>query len=941
MSRSGRSNQPGRPARSRWRALICAWLIAGTAHAETLPGRALVIGTCGEDPDAACWTEARPLDRFRAPYGVFEAPRDPDIRLAWVEGDLLVRARGLRPEESVEISLFDDEAGLLKDAWTTSVPEGLHRLHPVLPLTAGIIRAASVLLLSTRAEDGSLQPLPWTPSGPAELQRSFPLLAVDKLPTTPAIEVRAEAGEIEVDAPGATIVHLQEWEMVEEVRFRGTTPAWSMEAASPARGPRPPETGWYDLLATWQAESGEITDLSARRLWLEAPTPPALIDLGIHPAPRWRQVQPGAAFRLGKQPNVVAPAEWQAIAAQVAAELSRFLDRPVGVGTGPPSKGDVALVDLGKSGADWLAALPTEGKTLASQPEGFLLHAGPDGLRVGANLPRGALYGGFALVDLLVGGPGRGTIELADAPDLPLRILHHVVNFQQPVHFTPEDYIGFLQRAVARGRYNTLSLDVSTAMVWPGHPELTPDAAFSDEEIQRILATARALGIEVAPAFDLPGHATWLTRRHPELAEGSLLGLLCTRHPGTRPLVTELVDHLLELVGPGSYFHIGHDEVIRKTQRLLAEERCPRCAGTPPAALLGEEVGWFIDMLEARGRRPLAWADIFTPGFNGYREGASGALDHLSPHQRERLILMTWKRLGDGERLLTDAGFDVIRAHTGFKDDSRGGLSKQLDQVKGEGLAIFLLAPWSALNIPVGRRAIDYHWPSVILAGAAAWNATLDDSRIQAMLARLSGATAYRPGRTAWIGWKGKSRPLAPEGAALGAEVPETVWPDAAEVAEISFARMDPRIARAASPVRLPIHQKVRGISILQAALVSWEAEGELRAALRSTQTIEGQPLGILRVRWADGQTAERSLHLGLDTGAFEVADRAIALWRTGGTLTLQSPDLAALDPRGADRRLFRLDWVNPRPNVAVESAELEVSIPGVGLVVGGASALW
>ena len=919
-----------------WASIAMAALLVARGEAAPLPvapGRGLAIGPCTAEAAAPCWGRASAMTRFEAPLGSLLAPREVAVRLAWQDGALLVRAEGLEGEEAVEITLFAAVEPDPLESWTLRVAGGFHSVALPIPLEAGQLRAAQILLVEQLAGDVRA----WNPSGPVDLIRPFPLAVVAGDPSPIRLSARSAEGGLLLDAGSGVDLQIHSWFEAVDEREKGGLVEWGERGPSPLQTSPLPEAGWVEVVGVKRDPGGAPLGVGAWRLHVQGAAGTAATGLGILPAPRWSRVLPGGAFRLGAGARVVAPPEWRVAGERLADELGRFLDRQIPVVAEGARPGDIEIRALGSSAPLPGGPLaPVVGK-IARAPEAFVLSTGVSGAVVLAHDLHGALYGGQAMADLLLGGAATGRATVADSPDLPFRVLFHTIDLQRKNHLAPEDYQRFLRRALLRGRYNALVLDLRGSITWPGHPELEGRFPITDAEFALIKQEATDLGIELIPALALPGDADWITRAHPELEEDRKSALLCTRNPGTRPLVTDLVDRLIGLFGPSRYFDITHDGVLWLGHTRMEEERCPRCAGTPPARLLGEELGWLIDMLEARGLAPIAWADIFTPGLDGGREGAANSLDQLSEAQRARLVMMTSTRRGRGERVLLREGSTVIRGHEGYRDAERGGLGAIERRLAGEGLRVEIPAPWSSFGSEIGRRALDQHWTAVVLAGATAWRAALDEVRITDLLEELVHHPAMRPGREPIPGWGRRTRVLGIEGEG---QAPATRWPREADVDELHFGALGPHVARAGQPLAIPVKGAVAGLSILQASVIETSAEAALRASLMLSSTLEAEPVARLMVRWADGERVEIPLQPGLDTGPFVVRDRGVALWRTAATLELQSPDMAALDPQGFDRRLFRLDWVNPRPEVSVEEVEIKVAREGVLLVVGGALAL-
>jgi hypothetical protein len=140
--------------------------------------------------------------------------------------------------------------------------------------------------------------------------------------------------------------------------------------------------------------------------------------------------------------------------------------------------------------------------------------------------------------------------------------------------------------------------------------------------------------------------------------------------------------------------------------------------------------------------------------------------------------------------------------------------------------------------------------------------------------------------------------------------------------------------------VEIPVGARASGISLLQAAVVSWPAYLALQKAQKKDGHAGSPPIARLTVTYTDGEETTHDIRLGVDTERLDGDPRAIGLWNTGGTLMLPSPQASRLEPEAQDRHLFRLDWTNPRPTARILRARIETTERGVWLVVAAAEAL-
>lgn len=888
--------------------MILPVLIASAAASpRLLPDRALVLPPCSADADASCWLGAPTLTRFAAPDGLTASALTAQVRLAWSEGALLVFAEGLPAGGQIEVSLGAPDG--VEPVWSAQTGAGL----TVLPLetAAGQLRP---MWLHLRTPDGDGVLLrPWSPAGAGDLQHAFPAL----LASAPALGFEAEiAGAIAV-APGADRVSLTRQRTAIPQRSRGVPPPWSTTDVG-AVSLEVPSTGWYRLEATWE-DRGVPIDIAAWRVYLEA-APVPLSHAGIFPVPSWHAPGEGSGLTLTDRATVcLEEPKWQAAAELLVAEVARLSGHTLAVKRRCRA-GDITFTDA--------PVLPPAAASVAEQPEAFSIQV-TDRAVIGAQDLRGAVYGALALADALGDAGAVAPITLADAPAVTDRILYHQLNLGSRGELPVEQWISFLEQVVARGRYNQLFLNLLDSYQFVHHPELAARNALTPAQLAEMLDAATALGIEVFPALSAPGHATWITRSHPELASGGQPGVLCPRDPAVYPLLTAVYEELLAAFNEPRRVHIGHDETFWEPQRLFGDERDPRCAGTPAWVLMEEDLRWHIDLFARHDAAVIAWSDMLVEEWNGGREGTWRAAE--SEELRASLTVAAWSKVGDSQGVLGGLGYPVIRLHTGYHDWKRAGLVPA--EIAGEGLALFHPFPWMAAGINPGRQPLRFYWSQVLLAGATAWRPDLTATPIDDTLRAIAGVSAMRPGLSRAPGWSGAASPLLLSGAPL--TQPLAVVPDHLDVAGVRFSHLRPVQVTGAQPARITVDRTVAGISILTAATLERVTRAVLVGQTRSPGS--APPLGHLTVTWADGETAQLPIRLGMETFDLIADARAISLWGSPG-ISLPSPEAADSAGVGHDRQVYRLDWHNPRPSVPVRSAAVTVEGEAALLVVGAAS---
>ena len=902
--------------------ILLGWAVSASAVAgelaPSLPGLSRVVVRCTEAPDDPCWEQTAPLERFAAAPALHIAPVRTPVRLGWDDDGLLVRVDALPDGTTVEVGLgFKEGSTSLSRANPLAIhAPGIHRLVPERPLSAGELRR---LWVNVVVPDGAgWAALPWTPAGMAMPSQPARILLADAPGPGLPVELRAGTPDWLWSAVGGDEVRLAHLRRAYPRASRGVPPAWSQTGEATIEVDTIPDWGWVEAVAVWRDPDGLPVDLIARRVWSEPEGTAGVSGDALFFPPPKQLAQGTGEFQLPPAPVVCADGGLDGPVDLFVRELQRMTGATATAGTTDCT----VSVRLDE-------ALP---------PQGFSLVVTPAGVELRAAGPAAATWGVLAVVDAL-GPDGRAPVlEADDHPTVGTRPLYHSLNLANRPDLTLDDYIRFVERVVTRGRYTQLHLFLSDAIESPARPELARPKAWTADDIGRLRAVCDALGIELVPGVNAPGHTTWMLRSHPELAEDVNGALLDVRHPDTRALLSDHYTDVWEAFGRPSQMHLGHDEVHWQTDRWFEDERNPRTSASPRALLFAEDLRWHLDWCAERGITPYLWTDMLLAGWNGSRDGTYRALELLSPEQRGAIQAMAWSPLGEPLTHLSERwGIDVLRVHTGYLDWKREGIAEQSDQIAGEGLALFIPAPWAAFAPGAGSRPLHYHLANVILAGATAWEPALaPQARIEPTLAALAGHPVLRPGYEA-IAYR-KTRALFTDGARPDASLPGVAWPSTMRSDAVDY-RTDPHVARKGASLRWAVRPRdVSGVSILVAADPSHTALARLRHDVNRSANPAKQAVGWLVLEHEDGSETRRPLEYGEDIYALVADPRAVSQWRAADVVSLASPEVAHVSARGRDRRLYRVDIGVEAAASRVLAVRLEATRDGIPLVVGAAS---
>lgn len=253
----------------------------------------------------------------------------------------------------------------------------------------------------------------------------------------------------------------------------------------------------------------------------------------------------------------------------------------------------------------------------AAQGDAYGIVVTKDGFFVAGCDDLGLLHGLFTLLQLLrpisldFGAEvlAIDCVEIHDRPALDIRSIHICV--------FPETTLDILEKTIRLSAFTklthivlefwgTIRLDCLPELGWSDH-------SFSKEEIRPLVALANDLGMEVIPMINHLGHASQSRGgigRHTILDQNPLLSLLfepdgwtwCLSNPKVHTLLRQMREELIELCGPGEYFHLGCDEAYSYAS-------CPLCRNQDKPQMLADFLNNIAQELAAQGRKGIIWGD--------------------------------------------------------------------------------------------------------------------------------------------------------------------------------------------------------------------------------------------------------------------------------------------------------------------------------------------
>lgn len=844
-------------------ALFSLFLGTGVQAAErtlpSAPGLAVRLVDC-PSLGPKCWDNAPALRHFVDARGHRVRAH---LQIARQGDHLAVRSNGLSNGQSVEVVVRRPGSTVPSDSQLVKAENGvtLHRLER--PMHTARELSIHVQLWDSRTHTIHT----WDPGSGARFSEPITAWSAPADRTAPPVTVHTDEERWRIETAPDALITVRHRRPILPNGGRGIHQPWTVEANANQPFDAPPHTGSYAITVR---HNGALSKAIVE--WV-SPTAGTAEQLGIHPPPRSLIRRVGPAFTLRNDSRICARDATQLVASQwLARELHRIA--PI-------------APTLSCDGADIRfeidATLPAEGYAIRVRNERVEIHS---------HTAAGALYAAMSTADLLGTDGHAAAVDITDAPTIDTRILFHEVSPQHGPMVNPQQTIDFIERVVARARFNTLILELKGGLQYQRHPELSRRDAWTPTDLRRVIDSAERHGITVIPSINSPAHANWITAAHPELMEESTQALLCTRHPATRALLTDLYTELHALFGSPGFVHVGHDEIRWRTRWKHESQRCPRCAATPRWSLLADDLVWTHAALRELGAKPMIWSDMLVPGWHGAWDQMHRAALRVPESIRPDIHAISWGRTGDSVGTLTPLGYSVIRGNTGYADWKRPGLESLALGVAGEALALFNATPWSSFQGTAGPTRDYHHWTNVILAGATAWNPSIESIPIDTSIDALRDHPAYRPGLTRTPVWR-ETKPIN-------------------EVITHGETR------------RIPLEgQTLSHIEVWQHAKYDRSSLGALAKDNRKERSAGGLIVGQATLVYTDGEAVElEPVRLGMHTEHSERVGRGSLLFDASRTR------------RTANTTAYAVRWQNPHPDRTVRALMLTADHPNVGWFV-------
>ena len=447
----------------------------------------------------------------------------------------------------------------------------------------------------------------------------------------------------------------------------------------------------------------------------------------ITPPPRYAEWQGGSIeFTRGVAIETATPEERQ-VGEVIAAEFKRLH----GGLTAPSGRGALtvvlALASTPRGAAGLNGAAGAAQYRTAPGDEKYLLETAPGKAVIIAETPRGLLYGGMTLLQLVAKAQTGWTLagaKLVDYPQLGFRSLH--------ICIFPNTELEGVRQAIllaARFKYNAIVIESWASLKSAKHPETAYENSYSPEQIKPLIQLGKALHMEMIPMLNAWGHASGMRG-------GSSQHVVLDRFPRFKPLYEEdgwsfcltnpdiyghLFDRfgeLLDLFENPRYFHLGLDEAWGH-RGLMASDRC---RGANPRETLASHLKKLVGYFNDRKVRVFMWHDMFIQRDHPQLGRLSPANSvppfdsHLVLDQLPKdVIIAAWNYSATREWPVTqyfhDRGFPVVASPWKVRKNAVA----MVNTAKRLGIMGLMQTTWDSLDVTL---------PTVGEAGALAWTPT-------------------------------------------------------------------------------------------------------------------------------------------------------------------------------------------------------------------------
>ena len=299
--------------------------------------------------------------------------------------------------------------------------------------------------------------------------------------------------------------------------------------------------------------------------------------------------------------------------------------------------------------------------------EAYAASTASDGVKIAANSLAGTRWASYTLRQLAIAQ--RGTLKskghllpklkMTDRPHLAFRAVH--------LCWFPETRPQQIERAIrlaALMKFNYAIIEPWGMYKSEKHPWWGwPHANMTKEEVRRLVAIGKDIGITLIPQINCYGHASSsrgctikhsVLDLHPEyepLYEPAPRQAVngssnwdgwswCISNPETQRVLRELIAEIHENFGNPPFFHIGCDEAF-------GAQTCPACVKYPKDELLLKHISGIAEFIRSRGAQAMMWHDMLLdandPRWNGFIKFGSKETASILDKLPKDIVICDWQ----------------------------------------------------------------------------------------------------------------------------------------------------------------------------------------------------------------------------------------------------------------------------------------------------------
>ncbi len=358
------------------------------------------------------------------------------------------------------------------------------------------------------------------------------------------------------------------------------------------------------------------------------------------------------------------------------------------------------------------------GKT--DNSEAYTLKITDSNITVNAYSAPGAFYAFQSLRPMLT-QQTLPAAEIYDAPDLAYRGImvysaHNAVDFNKKL----------IDDIFAPMRINNLVIEVS-AVHWDTLPEVRDPKGMTKAELKELLAYAKANYINVTPCVSTLGHVRWLfyngqnldLAEDPENPYAYFIG-----NPRLYPLMTKLMEEVLETFDHPKYLHVGHDEWTLSGRYPFREET----KKLDRKEVFYSDTMFYYDLAKKHNAELMIWQDMLTSLEESPQIGAGGPPYNIMECRKtfpKDIVMAVWRydegfdtQYKDVENLAAE-GFPVI----GCGWDRPGNIETLTAGCKANNALGYLQTTWAGFAPDLTALKANYEqYAAYLTAGVFAWN---------------------------------------------------------------------------------------------------------------------------------------------------------------------------------------------------------------------------